>query len=201
MAESFDVYPTFADDNLFASKIPAFNESIFYSGETKQLLTVTMTTDVPMNEFDFGKVPEYFLKTVASHVRYLSSERLREEEMRAMQNGGRGANWRSNQFNNASIDYSEPMLKPVVWNTYPIFLVQYGMLALFSVCSNLLVIAYIMRFKLYRDVTQAFLVNLSLCYFMQSLVVLPLSLAVLLIQNWIFGQFLCFFLPMLQVRS
>jgi hypothetical protein len=162
---------------------------------TKPTTTANMTKALNSTELDLSKVPEYFLRTVVDHVKYLQSERIREDEMRAMQNGGRVPT------NFHGSDYSEPMLKPVVWNTYSIFLVQYGMLALFSVCSNLLVIAYIMRFKLYRDVTQAFLVNLSLCYFMQSLVVLPLTLAVLLIQNWIFGQFLCFFLPMLQVSE
>jgi hypothetical protein len=146
-----------------------------------------------MANFNYDQVPKPFLKTVVEHVQYLASERMREDDVHYV-----GSNFRHGN-NNGSIDYSSPILKPIVYNTYPIFVIQYTLLSIFSICSNLLIVFYVMRFKLYRDVTQAFLINLSLCYFLQSIVVLPLSLTILLIQNWIFGQFLCFFLPMLQV--
>lgn len=102
-------------------------------------------------------------------------------------------------FENGTTDFSEPVLKPVVENIYPLFIIQYGILAIIGIISNLTIIFYIMNLKLYRDVTHSFIVNLSFCQFVQCSIVLPITLMVLLIQNWIFGQFLCFFLPLLQV--
>lgn len=102
---------------------------------------------------------------------------------------------------NVSYDFAEPVLRPGVKDTYPLFIIQYGLLAIFSVLSNLAVLAYIFRLRLFYDSTHAFVVNLAICHIAQCVVTLPLSLMVLLIQNWIFGQFLCFFLPFLQVSS
>lgn len=104
-------------------------------------------------------------------------------------------------FHNETRDFSEPILKPVVANIYPIFIVQYGLLSLFGIISNSTIIFYIMRYKLYRDVTHAFIVNLAVCHFVQAAIALPITLMVNLIKNFVFGQFLCFFLPLLQVSS
>lgn len=101
---------------------------------------------------------------------------------------------------NETHDFSEPILKPVVAKIYPIFVIQYSVLAIFGIVTNLAIIVYIMRYKLYRDATHAFIVNLAFCHFVQCAIELPITLMVLLIQNWIFGQFWCFFLPLLQVR-
>lgn len=103
--------------------------------------------------------------------------------------------------NITSKEISEPIVKPALANIYPVFLVQYAVLSIFGILSNIYIIYYIMRYKLYRDVTHAFLMNLGLCHFVQCGIVLPMTLMVILIQNWIFGQFLCFFLPLLQVSK
>lgn len=100
---------------------------------------------------------------------------------------------------NQSIDYSAPILKPVVSNIYPIFVLQYGLLILVGVTANVLVMYHILRMKLYKDVTNAFMMNLALSHLVQCLVVMPSTVMVLLLDNWIFGQFFCYFLPMLQV--
>ncbi|XP_065364831.1 uncharacterized protein LOC135957917 [Calliphora vicina] len=94
--------------------------------------------------------------------------------------------------------YNGPVLIASIKNVYWIFLIQYAMLAMMGILMNVTIIAYIMYHRLYKDVTHAFIVNLAFCHFIQCAVVLPISLMVMLIQNWIFGQFLCFFLPMLQ---
>ena len=104
-------------------------------------------------------------------------------------------------FRNDTIDFSEPILKPVIDRIYPLFLIQYGLLSCFGAITNMAIIVYIMRYKFYRDATHAFLLNLAFCQFVQCVIVLPITLMVLLIQNWIFGQFMCFFLPMLQVSN
>lgn len=94
-----------------------------------------------------------------------------------------------------------PVLKPVLVDIFPIFVIQYALLALFGIVTNAAIIVYIMRYKLYRDVTHAFIVNLAFCQFFQCVVELPITLSVLLIRNWVFGQFWCFFLPLLQVSG
>lgn len=93
-----------------------------------------------------------------------------------------------------------PILKSSIKSVYWLFLIQYAALALLGVVLNVAIVVYIMYHRLYKDVTHAFIINLALCHFVQCALVLPVSLMVMLIQNWIFGQFLCFFLPMLQVR-
>lgn len=101
---------------------------------------------------------------------------------------------------NGTPDYTAPVLKPIVSNIYPLFVVQYGLLMLFGVAANVLIGGHVLRKRLYRDVTHALVLNLVLSHLVQCCVVMPMTLTVLLIQNWIFGQFFCYFLPMLQVR-
>ncbi|XP_059615127.1 orexin/Hypocretin receptor type 1 [Phlebotomus argentipes] len=101
-------------------------------------------------------------------------------------------------FRNDTVDFTAPILKPVAVRFYPLFILQYGLLLVIGLLSNIAVIAYIMHYKLFHDATHSFIVNLAFCHFVQCSVVLPITLMVLLIQNWIFGQFLCFFLPLLQ---
>ncbi|XP_036224829.2 uncharacterized protein [Bactrocera oleae] len=91
-----------------------------------------------------------------------------------------------------------PILKASIKSVYWLFLIQYALLALAGIAMNVSIIAYAMYHRLYKDVTHAFIVNLALCHLVQCALVLPITLMVMLIQNWIFGQFLCFFLPMLQ---
>ncbi|XP_017002466.2 uncharacterized protein [Drosophila takahashii] len=93
---------------------------------------------------------------------------------------------------------SGPILKSSIKSVYWLFLMQYAALALLGVVLNVIIVVYIMYHRLYKDVTHAFIINLALCHFVQCALVLPVSLMVMLIENWIFGQFLCFFLPMLQ---
>ncbi|XP_053678183.1 G-protein coupled receptor moody [Anopheles nili] len=98
----------------------------------------------------------------------------------------------------ANGDYSGPYLKPVVARIYPLFILLYAIPAALGLTLNVLIIVYITKYKLYRDVTHAFLVNLAVCHCVQCAFVLPITLMVMLIHNWVFGQFLCFFLPLLQ---
>ncbi|XP_050080399.1 uncharacterized protein LOC126568038 [Anopheles maculipalpis] len=95
-------------------------------------------------------------------------------------------------------DYSAPSLKPVVAQIYPLFILLYAIPTALGLTLNVMIIVYISKYKLYRDVTHAFLVNLAVCHCVQSAFVLPITLMVIMIQNWVFGQFMCFFLPLLQ---
>ncbi|XP_052900858.1 uncharacterized protein LOC128307161 [Anopheles moucheti] len=98
----------------------------------------------------------------------------------------------------ADSDYSAPYLKPVVARIYPLFILLYAIPTALGLTLNVMIIVYISKYKLYRDVTHAFLVNLAVCHCVQCAFVLPITLMVMIIQNWVFGQFMCFFLPLLQ---
>lgn len=102
---------------------------------------------------------------------------------------------------NGSRDHRAPVLKSIVRNTYPIFVLQYGLLMVVGAVVNVLIGYHVMRTKLYRDVTHGFVLNLVLSHCVQCFVVVPMTLTVLLVQNWVLGQFLCYFLPMLQVSE
>ncbi|KAL1122904.1 hypothetical protein AAG570_003229 [Ranatra chinensis] len=106
-------------------------------------------------------------------------------------------------FHNESIllDLSRPHLKPSVTSVYPVFVFQYALLVVTALCANLAALATVLGHSLYRDPTHCYVINLAIADLVKCLVVLPVSLAVLLVQNWIFGRFLCYFLPMLQVGA
>ncbi|XP_037798082.1 orexin receptor type 1-like [Penaeus monodon] len=101
-------------------------------------------------------------------------------------------------FPNETVNFAEPQLRKSLANIYPLFLVLYSLLVVFGTVGNVAMIAYILRRRLYRDATCAFIMNIGVCNVIMSVLLLPLSLAILLIQNWIFGSFLCYFVPMLQ---
>lgn len=98
-------------------------------------------------------------------------------------------------------DVNEAILKPALSDIYILFIIQYGVLALVGIVANLFIIYYIFQHKLYHDETHAFMVNLCCCHLVQCMFVLPVTLMVILIQNWIFGQFMCYFVPLLQVSD
>lgn len=98
-------------------------------------------------------------------------------------------------------EVNSAFLKPALSNIYVLFIIQYGVLALIGVLANAYIIYYILHHKLYHDGTHAFMVNLCMCHLVQCAFVLPVTLMVILIQNWIFGQFMCYFVPLLQVSA
>ncbi|XP_064085816.1 neuropeptide Y receptor type 5-like [Macrobrachium nipponense] len=102
------------------------------------------------------------------------------------------------RFPNETVDFRTPHLRQSLVNIYPLFLVLYGTLVIMGTVGNVAMIVHILRRRLYRDPTCAFIMNVGVCNFIMSVFLLPLSLAILLIQNWIFGSFLCYFVPMLQ---
>ncbi|XP_012282999.1 prolactin-releasing peptide receptor [Orussus abietinus] len=101
-------------------------------------------------------------------------------------------------FRNGTVDFSRPHLRSSVANVYPLFVVMYAALILAGTLMNLAMVYHVVKYRLYRDPTYAFLINIAVSDAIKCIFVLPISLAVLLVQNWVFGKFLCFFLPMLQ---
>ncbi|XP_042206095.1 orexin receptor type 1-like [Homarus americanus] len=101
-------------------------------------------------------------------------------------------------FPNETVDFSKPHLRRSLQHVFPLFLILYSALVVLGSIGNAVMIAHILRRRLYRDPTNAYMMNIGVCNFIMSVLLLPLSLAILLIQNWIFGSFLCYIVPMLQ---
>lgn len=97
-------------------------------------------------------------------------------------------------------ELNKPILRSTIQDTYILYIIQYALLSFIGVVANIWIIYYISRHKLYRDNTHAFFINLSVCHFVQSAFVVPITLVTTIVHNWILGQFMCFFVPMLQVR-
>lgn len=91
------------------------------------------------------------------------------------------------------------ILRPGLYDTFILFTIQYALLSLLGMVTNIWTVYYICKHKLFRDATHAFFINMCICHFVQSAFVLPITLMVIIVQNWILGQFMCYFLPMLQV--
>ncbi|XP_967232.2 orexin/Hypocretin receptor type 1 [Tribolium castaneum] len=99
---------------------------------------------------------------------------------------------------NPKLDLRKPHLRPSVASSYPFILFMYSLLIVTGVALNVSVFIHIVRNKLQNDVTCSFVLNNVISDIVKCVVVLPITLYVLLINNWILGELLCSFLPMLQ---
>ena len=52
-----------------------------------------------------------------------------------------------------------------------------------------------------QENTLTCVLNLCAAFLLQLCVVVPLSVFVLVVQNWVLGSFVCYMLPMIQVRG
>lgn len=103
--------------------------------------------------------------------------------------------------NVTDFDFSQPIFRESLEKYLPFLIIPYSLLTISGCILNCAVIVLIFRKRLYFDETHGFIANLSFCHVIQSVFVLPLTLMIIIVQNWIFGQFLCFFTPMLQVSE
>lgn len=103
--------------------------------------------------------------------------------------------------NDSGLDFSKPHLRPSVARVFPLFVFLYALVVAVGTISNLAVIWTVVKHRLYRNPTYGYIINLAIADIIKCVLVLPISLTILLVQNWIFGSFLCFFLPMLQVGN
>ncbi|KAL1461632.1 hypothetical protein WDU94_013508 [Cyamophila willieti] len=101
---------------------------------------------------------------------------------------------------NFTMDFTKPTIKPTLLNVYILFIILYGVTVVCGVCLNIFLIYHVISERLYRDATCGYFVNIALADIIKCLFVLPITLMVTLVQNWTWGSFLCYFLPMLQVR-
>ncbi|KAH9508593.1 hypothetical protein Btru_052113 [Bulinus truncatus] len=122
-----------------------------------------------------------------SHNRVMSKENYIELIIQFMTNN-----------NNSGVDFKEPFIKPSLRYVYPFFMFLHVLVGLVGVAGNTAMVVVIAKHRLYQDQTYFLMTNLAFADLIKCMVVLPITLANLLLQNWLFGSFLCFFLPMLQ---
>jgi hypothetical protein len=95
----------------------------------------------------------------------------------------------------------KPVVKPGLQSAYPLVVTVYALLILAGTLLNVLVIGLVVLRRLHHQPTCCLLANLAVAHLLQCLAGLPITLAVMLTSNWVFGKFLCYFLPMLQVSA
>lgn len=94
-----------------------------------------------------------------------------------------------------------PHLRHTFLGCWQYIIFAYLLLVVCGAAFNSMEIYFIVKYRLYRDATYVYLINLSICDLVKCVVVLPFSVMTLLLQNFLFGNFLCFFMPMLQVSE
>ena len=104
----------------------------------------------------------------------------------------------NNNNHNETIDFSKPYIKQSLKHIYPLFIFIHAIVILFGTFGNVAMLAVLLRTGLFRNPTYFFLGNIALSDIIKAGVVLPITIVHLLIQNWIFGSFLCYFLPMIH---
>lgn len=102
------------------------------------------------------------------------------------------------QRNDTSFDFTQPYIRRSMRYVYPLFMFLYAAVGLIGFIGNVSMLIVMGKRRLYHDQTYFFLGNLAFSDLIKCVFVLPISLANMLVQNWIFGSFLCFFLPMIQ---
>lgn len=102
------------------------------------------------------------------------------------------------------LDLSKPHLRTIFRPVYPLVIIVlfYAVLVVLGLGGNLMVSLVVWKRRLFRTSnTQACILNMAVAFLIQLLLVIPLSVFVLVVQNWVLGSFVCYFLPMCQVRK
>lgn len=102
---------------------------------------------------------------------------------------------------NESIELNSPSLRIALEDNYGVVLFMFGIIAILGTSLNILEIYFIIKNKFHKDATNVYFLNLAFTDILKCVIVIPFSLMSLLFQNWVLGEFLCYFLPMLQVRD
>lgn len=104
---------------------------------------------------------------------------------------------------NDTSSLARPELKASLASAAPLYITMYAVLVICGASANIAVLITVargwMRGGAGRDTTCGYVANLALADLIKCLLVLPVSLVLLLVRNWVFGSFLCYFAPMLQV--
>lgn len=106
--------------------------------------------------------------------------------------------WLMNNNSTGQVDYTQLYVRRSVRYVYPLFMFVYALVGVIGIIGNSAMLVVLGRRRLYHDQTFFLMGNLAFSDLIKCVFVLPITLANLLINNWLFGSFLCFFLPMMQ---
>ena len=95
-------------------------------------------------------------------------------------------------------DPRKPIIRSALQYVYPLFILIHVIVVVVGAVGNCGMLIVVIKRRLYHDPMYFFLGNLALSDFFKAAIVLPITLVHLLIQNWIFGSFLCYILPMMH---
>lgn len=101
---------------------------------------------------------------------------------------------------NESLELNSPSIREALEDNYCLIIFMFGMIVFLGTPLNLLEIYFIIKNKFHKDATSVYFLNLAVTDIVKCVIVIPFSLMSLLYENWFLGEFLCYFLPMLQVR-
>lgn len=90
-------------------------------------------------------------------------------------------------------------LEKIIKNSITIF--AYSLIFIVSLFGNVLVCYIIFSKRKMRTKTNLLIANLTFSDLLMTLINIPFNLLRLLLDNWIFGGFMCKFLPFVQVTS
>lgn len=110
-------------------------------------------------------------------------------------------------FPNDTTNFSKPHVRTSLLKIYPLMVAAYVIVILLGTSLNIIMLwrslstSKILREKKRSFTDYLFIANIAVLNIVMSVLVIPLSLAIMLIQNWIFGQFFCYTAPLFQVRN
>lgn len=104
-------------------------------------------------------------------------------------------------FRNDTVDFTKPYMKPFFNNSWPFIVVVYGALIVLSLIANVAMIYHVFKHGLHEKAGSSFFINVAVANILHVAVPLPITIINMLLHNWIFGKFMCYFLPMLQVST
>lgn len=102
----------------------------------------------------------------------------------------------SDSFMNVSFDNVPLIRQPA--HMIVIFALAYGLVFIFALLGNILVIAVIFKDPTMRNVTNYFILNLAVADILVAIFVLPITLLANIFSGWRFGAFMCKTTPYIQ---
>ena len=106
--------------------------------------------------------------------------------------------WLNENNVNETENINRPSIKHSLRYVYPLIVCLNAMVVMFGTVANMSMVVVIIKKKLYTNPTFIYLANIAISDIVKTSIVLPLTVMHILMEHWIFGSFMCFFLPMMH---
>ena len=90
--------------------------------------------------------------------------------------------------NENETDLTAPYIKPSLRHIYPLCVILHACVCLTGAVGNVTLVSSIVRRRLHTHPPYLYIINLALNDIFQAVIVLPMTVANLLLQNWVFGR-------------